>query len=144
MPPLPSKMMLWRLLKDQGFQCRRAIFKPILNKVKIQRRRDFANQYTKWTVQKWNKIIFSDEKIFRCRPGAKVKYWVRKGANRYLPKYVVKTEQKPQGVMIWAAINSRGQICLKRCPLSVKAQDYCDILTSAMTFIKPRSVLDAF
>ena len=135
-------MLGWRLLRDHGYQSRRAIFKPILNKKKITRRKDFAKKYGNWTVQQWNKIIFSDEKIFRVRPGAKVKYWVRKGANRYLPKYIVNTEQKPQGVMVWAAMNSRGQICLRRCPPTVKAQDYCDILASAMTFIKPRYFSD--
>lgn len=129
---------MWKMMKANGYQSRRAIFKPILNRRKILRRKEFAKKYERWTVQNWNKIIFSDEKIFRVRPGAKVRYWVRKGANRYLPKYIVNTEQKPQGVMVWAAMNSRGQICLKRCPPSVTAQEYQNILTSAMTFIRPR------
>jgi hypothetical protein len=46
--------------------------------------------------------------------------------------------QKPQGLMVWAAINGRGQLILKRCPPKVKARDYQNILKSAKLFIKPR------
>jgi hypothetical protein len=46
--------------------------------------------------------------------------------------------QKPQGLMVWAAINGKGDLILKRCPPKVKAKDYQDILASAKRFISPR------
>ena len=46
--------------------------------------------------------------------------------------------QKPQGVMVWAAINGRGELIVRRCPPKVKARDYTNILNTALNFIKPR------
>lgn len=39
---------------------------------------------------------------------------------------------------MWAAINGRGELILKRCPPKVKSADYQATLQSAIRFIKPR------
>lgn len=57
---------------------------------------------------------------------------------KFIPKYVVPTVSKSQGVMVWAAINGTGNILVKRCPPTVKGHDYCDILADSISFIRPR------
>ena len=44
--------------------------------------------------------------------------------------------------MVWAAINGRGDLILKRCPPKVKSADYQDILQKAIRFVKPRYAVD--
>lgn len=53
-------------------------------------------------------------------------------------RYVQPCVQKPESVMVWCAINGKGQLTLKRCPTRMKAKDYTSILASALSFIKPR------
>jgi hypothetical protein len=89
-------------------------------------------------VRNWEKVIFSDEKIFRVRPGGCVRRWVPKTAKKFDGRYLGAAVQMPQGLMIWAAINGRGQLVLRRCPPKVKARDYQDVLDSALRFINPR------
>ena len=101
-------------------------------------RRQFAAKFLCWPKEKWRNIIFSDEKIFKVRPGGKVKYWKQINQSKFAAKYVIPQVQKAEGVMIWAAMNGKGNIVVKRCPPKVKSQDYQDILGQAATFIRPR------
>ena len=54
------------------------------------------------------------------------------------PRYVAQTVQKPQGLMVWAAINGHGQLVLRRCPLKVNAVEYQKIIDSTLRFVRPR------
>lgn len=67
-----------------------------------------------------------------------MKRWVPKTATKFDARFVGLAVQKPQSLMVWAAINGRGQLVLRRCPPKVKAGDYQSILDSALSFIKPR------
>ena len=40
--------------------------------------------------------------------------------------------------MVWCAINGDGDLVLRRCPKKVNADAYCNILQSAINFIRPR------
>ena len=55
-----------------------------------------------------------------------------------MARYTVPTVQKPEGLMVWAAMKANGAICLRRCPPQVNSLAYQSILQSAMRFIKPR------
>ncbi len=88
----------------------------------------------------FSQVVFSDEKIWRIRPGGRVRVFRRRG-DRYNPKYTVKTVSKSVGVMVWCAINGRGDVLVRRCPEKVDAEAYQGILKSALTFIRPRCVL---
>ena len=57
---------------------------------------------------------------------------------KYVAKYTVPSVQKPEGLMVWAAMKANGAICLRRCPPKVDAIAYRSILSSAKAFIKPR------
>jgi hypothetical protein len=109
----------------------------------VKARREFAKKYGNWTDQDWKMVTFSDEKMFRTRPGSMVRCWRQKSDTKFTPKYVEQTVQKPVGVMVWVAINGQGRLILRRCPPKVKARDYQDILASALKFVKPRCICAA-
>lgn len=48
----------------------RAVNKPMLNRAHQRQRVEFARKFLRFN---WAKTIFSDEKIFRVRPGSKVR-----------------------------------------------------------------------
>jgi hypothetical protein len=113
----------------------------------INNRLLFANKMLGYD---FSRVVFSDEKIWRIRPGGKVRVWRRKG-KRFDARYTTKTTQQSVGVMVWCAINSKGEICLRRCPELVNAAAYQSILGTALNFIKGSSrcvkcilVLDSF
>lgn len=105
-----------------------------MTKVHREKRKAFAKKFRGFNFKK---TIFSDEKIFRVRPGGVVRQWRLHGESRFLPKYVLNSTQKPEGLMVWAAMKSDGQICIRRCPPKVNASRYQDILQSAIGFIRP-------
>lgn len=137
-PPKPCARWVQKILAKEGFRSLRSKKKPLLNKVNRAKRLLFARKYSNFD---WSRTIFSDEKIFRVRPGARVRCWVAPNDSRFSPKYLTSSVQKPEGVMVWAAMKSDGAICLRRCPPKMNSAGYQSILGSAMTFIKPRCVI---
>lgn len=140
-PPRPQKDTVRRILAQAGFVSRRAVKRPLLSMSHRRLRRAFAANYFRWGPKSWKKIIFSDEKIFRVRPGGQVRCWKQVSDRKFLAKYVQPTVQKPEGVMVWAAMNGKGDILLRRCPAKLNSAGYQTILTGAMTFIRPRCPL---
>ena len=56
----------------------------------------------------FDRVVFSDEKIWRIRPsGAYVKVWWQKG-DRYDAKYVTPSTSRSVGVVVWCGINGKG------------------------------------
>ena len=68
----------------------------------------FARKCSKWTIQKWAKVMWSDESTFRIN--AQRNGFVRRAGNmdRYSPRYTVKTVKHPESVMIWGAFSGAG------------------------------------
>lgn len=121
--------------REKGIYSCWASRKPLLSSVNITKRLAFAKQMENYD---WSKVVFSDEKMWRVRPcGERVKVW-RKSRDRFHADYTVKTVSRSVGIMVWAAINSSGQVVWKRCPEKVNAEAYQDLLASAIHFIRPR------
>lgn len=137
-PTKPNARTVQRALRSMGFANVAAKRKPLLSQKHMLQRRRFASKHMGWSVARWSKVIFSDEKIFRVRPGQAVRCWWRKNESRFVAKYTIATTQQAQGVMVWAAMRGNGSIVLRRCPPKVKAVDYQAILESAKAFIRPR------
>jgi hypothetical protein len=83
----------------------------------------------------WNQVVFSDEKWWEIRPGSRVRVWRRKG-QRCDPRYTVKTTAHPEKIMVWAAINGKGEVIVRLCADGVDAAEYQNVLGSALYFIK--------
>ena len=126
-----------RILRKAGFRSLRSLKKPLLGTLNRARRMKFARKHKNTD---WSRIIFSDKKIFRVRPGARVRCWVAPDDSRFKAKYTTPSGQKPEGVMVWAAMKSDGAICLRRCPQKMNSAAYHSVLQSAIGFIRPRCV----
>ena len=83
----------------------------------------------------------SDEKVFRVRSGEQIQCWLRHSDSKYSARYVRGTVAHPQSLMVWAAMDASGTICLRRCPERVNASKYQDLLETALPFIRRRCVL---
>ena len=114
------------------------MYKPLLTRLHKSRRYVFARRYGQWTVDQWKRVIFSDEKMFQVRPGGKIRGWMPRSAGRFASHYSIPSVAKPEGLMVWAAINGRGKLIVRRCPPKVNSVEYQRLLASSMTFIKPR------
>ena len=53
-----------------GFRSIRASRKPLLSRINIKKRLEYARQHRRCD---WSRVIFSDEKLFRLRPGNPVR-----------------------------------------------------------------------
>lgn len=77
-------------LKEKGLKCRVPARKPFLNDRHRQLRYTFARSHLHWSIDKWNTVVFSDEKIFRSSSrGALRVYRPKHGSDRYDDKYLV-------------------------------------------------------
>ena len=133
MPPNPCAETIRRLFERNGLFPRRVCKKPLLTAKHRKDRVQFARRFKNYA---WRKIRFCVEKIFRQRPGNNVICWRPKG-KRFAWKYVEPKTQSNPGVMVWCAINSKGKVCLKKCPPRVNAWAYWSILKKAIRFLKP-------
>ena len=153
-----------RLLNKLGMVNIRPCKKPLLSVVNRRKRLACAREHRDYN---WDRVIFSDEKVFRVRPGNTVRYslhftfthrngelvslcslthvascvlrcWKLATASKLVGKYTMPTVQKAESVMVWAAMKRSGEICLRRCPVKVNAVAYQGILDSARAFIQPR------
>ena len=134
MPKKVSAKTVRKILKKHGYGSYVASRKPWLTPRHIRARLAFAKAHLQYS---WKKVIFSDEKIFRMVPGGFVKRWRRK-VDKFVAKYTLPSHPNKQGLMVWCAINSTGDLCLRRCPEKVKATGYQGILQSALNFINPQ------
>ena len=85
-PHWPSNAAIYRAMKKMGMVSQKAIYKPILKLVHRKARRAFAKKYINWTARKWRRIIFSDEKMFRVRPGGQIRCWKPKDELRIVAR----------------------------------------------------------
>jgi transposase len=131
---MPHPWTVRRWLRAEGIYSCWAAGKPLLTTAHQEARVKFANEHMDFD---WSKVVFSDEKIWRIRKGGRVRVWRRKG-KRFAAKYTVPTVAKAEGVMVWCAINSAGELVVRRCPTTVDSQGYQDILESAKKFIRSR------
>ena len=133
-PPKASRYRVRDWLREAGIYSCWAARKPLLSTTNIRKRLDFAKKMSGYD---WSRVVFSDEKIWRIRPvNEHVRVWRRRG-DRYDAKYTAKSVAKSLGVMVWCAINSKGQIVFKRCPETLNAAGYQDLLGDVLHFIRP-------
>lgn len=95
-------------LKEKGLKCRIPARKPFLSPLHRQLRHAFAVNRIEWQKQEWDRIVFSDEKIFRASSrGALRVYRPKRGSDRYDDQYLVPSTN-PAGtgrftICVWLA-----------------------------------------
>jgi hypothetical protein len=93
----------------------------------LRRRLAFANGYKHWTVQQWERVIFSDEKKWSL--GQHGQQWVqRPRGEAYNPDYTVTKNENPTLVTLWGcfAAHEIGQAEIFEGDMN--GQKYCSLL----------------
>lgn len=107
-----SRETVRRILKRKGIGSYKAAKKPMLTPTDRIKRLKWCKERLGWSVEKWSRVIFSDEsnfEIFNRKNRIMVK---RKKSEKYHPKFCVPRVQKGGGsVGIWGCISHKGTGC---------------------------------
>lgn len=100
-------------LKARGLRCRVSAKKDFLKQEHRDNRYNFAMIHLSWSVEHWNRVIFSDEKLFCLGGNGPPKVWRPTVApDRLDPRYIANTRNTEWGrltIMVWACISGGGQ-----------------------------------
>jgi len=98
-----------RALKNAGLKSGEKKKKPALSSKNMKARFEFAKKHQDWTVDDWNRVIFSDEsKINRFNSDGRSWCWFRNPGE--LNERTVKQNLKfgGGGIMVWGCMTSKG------------------------------------
>jgi transposase len=104
-----SRQTVARALKECGMESAEKQKKPALSSKNIKERLAFAQRHKDWTVDDWERVIWSDEtKIARFGSDGRSWCWVRDGGS--LSDRQVKQTRKHGGgsVMVWGCMTAHG------------------------------------
>ena len=103
-----SRSTTYRRLRFHGFSNRIPCTKPLLSCKQKKKRLQFAQKYSKWTVEDWKQVIFSDESKFVMGYGNKgPRVWWQK-YKRHKVACLKRSVKHPVSVMVWGCVSSRG------------------------------------
>lgn len=116
-------------LSEMGFSYRKAKRKPGLTPAHKKKRLHWAKNKCAWTVEDWEKVIFSDESRICVGQGddAGIFVW-RRGNEAYSDGCIKKQVKFPTSVLIWSCMSSKGPGELAVVKTTVNSQIYIDIL----------------
>lgn len=103
-----STWTIRRALKRKGYARRLAVKFPILTRPQKERRLAFALKYAKARASFWNKVGFSDEKIFQGGLQHNKVLVTRKSNERLSKRCVLTRPKRPIQVHVWGIISKYG------------------------------------
>lgn len=98
-----------RELKDLGLYSCTPRKVPLLSQKNIKHRLERANEWSNWTLKRWDDVLYSDEtKINRFSSDGRLKVW-RKPKTSLSPEHTVPTIKHGGGsLMVWGCMSSKG------------------------------------
>ena len=101
-----SSWTVSRVLTAEGLNARHARKKPLLSKKNQKARLAWAKEHKSWTLDDWQKVIWSDEASIHFYDTAGLQYVRRRPGEALLPQCVVPTLKKGGGkINIWGAFH---------------------------------------
>ena len=91
-----------RLVNDFGLKSCKPAKKPRLTPTVKLKRLAFAKKHVSWTVQQWEKVLFSDESTLQQFNSRKL-FIRRHSGQRFNKNFTMQTMKHPLSVMIWGA-----------------------------------------
>lgn len=121
-------------LKEGGLKCRIPARKPFLKEIHIQKRLDFARRYFTWSVSDWEKVVFSDEKIFRASSKGPLRVYRPEHSHRYDQEFLVPSSN-PEGkftVCVWMAFGKNFQTMLRVHQKTLDSHYYTSVILPSL------------
>lgn len=126
------KTTTWQRLQDYPLKCRMAANKTNLTAEQRQARLIFALNHINREQNFWDRVIFTDEKIFQSSKKGKIKVY-RPNNARFDPRYVNHFRAAGHfSVNVWGWFSSRGMGVAWRIHGRFVGQTYVDILDNVM------------
>ena len=88
---------------------KRPIRKPVITLAARRKRLLFCKAHETWTVEQWQKVMFSDESTFQVSHNVKKHVRRPEGSSALSPRYTIKTMKHPQSVMVWGCFSFQGR-----------------------------------
>lgn len=128
-----STRTVCRILSRSGLNGRISAQKPALNRRQLKNRVAFVKAHSLqegWTVEKWQKVDFSDESSIELHPNRR-KYCRRPIGTRMEPRFTQKTVKFGGGkIMVWGYIQYGGVREICRVDGNINSLRYQDILAA--------------
>ncbi len=96
-----------RRLREKGLKSCKACKKPFVSRRNRALRLRWAEEHVHWTTQRWEKVLWSDERPFLLRWTGNVRVW-KKAGERYHRDCLVGTVKHQPKIMVWACFCARG------------------------------------
>ena len=114
-------------VRASGFSSRKPAKKPQLSQRHRALRRQFCARHSRWNLQQWSRVLFSDEFRFCLRKvDGRIRVW-RCNWERHLEPTVQPTTAYSGGsVMIWAGISLNGRTAIVVVPGNLNGLRYID------------------
>jgi transposase len=117
-------------LLEIGYPARIARKKPLLTKVQMKKRLQWARDHKDWTIQRWTKVLWSDESFFTLFPHTGRQYVRRQPGEAMREDCLAKTVKHGGGkIMVWGSFHASGTGILKRITGTMDKNKYHTILT---------------
>ena len=104
--------------------------KPLLSCKQKKKHLQFAQKYSKWTVEDWKQVIFSDESKFVMGYGNKgPRVWWQK-YKRHKAACLKHSVKHLAFIMVWGCVSSQGvgSLCFLSPKMTVNTEVYIDLL----------------
>ena len=121
-----------RRLLENGLRGCEAICKPLLSDKQRKRRLEWARSHVHWPVEKWHRVLFSDESTFTVNNHAGNNYVRRRPKEQYRPYCISPTIKHPQSIMVWGCMAANGVGRLEVVSGMMNGTKYIDVLERKM------------
>ena len=116
-----------RRLLENGLRGCKPRKKPLLTEKQRKHRLEWARSHVKWPVEKWRKVLFSDESIFTLNNHAGNNYVRRRPEEEYRLYCISPIIKHPQSIMVWGCMAASGIGRLKLVSEMMNETKYIDV-----------------
>ena len=97
-----------KFLCSNGYHCRSARRKPLINSVNRMKRLQYTTSYKNASLDFWNKVIFTDESKFTIFQGNGKKVWRKKNTELEERNLLPSVKHGGGSLMVWGCMSAAG------------------------------------